>query len=275
MPDMRRFSLSLAPVLLVLMASSSAGSFAAAPAEVAPSPARTLDLYDELLERYVTPEGVRYDAWRAKPDDSAALTRVVEKLRSIDPDILTAPDRYALYINLYNATVLELVLRERPKESIRDLSKGVTGFGIFFREMIPFDGKVISLDQLEDRLRRESRDPRIHFAVNCASASCPPIAQQAYRGEWLDDQLDRATREFLASPGAIEIESTGRSDAPVWRLRISKIFKWYGGDFKSAGGVGAFLERYAPADVSELLRRPGTKVKLSYQEYDWSLNSAP
>jgi hypothetical protein len=168
---------------------------------------------------------------------------------------------------------LLLVLQEDPPESIRDLSKAWFGWGVFFKNVIEFDGKPISLNGLEKRLRRESRDPRIHFAVNCASRSCPPLAGEAYRGDRLDDQLDRVTRAYLARPGVVALgESTPGARR---RVEVPKIFDWFGRDFREAGGVVAFIERYGPPDVSEVIAADRKNIKLAYRKYDWRLNSAP
>ncbi len=128
---------------------------------------------------------------------------------------------------------------------------------------------------LENRLRKESGDPRIHFAANCASRSCPPIARESYRGETLDQQLDRATRAFLASPGNVSVkEGSTWLGRPVLEVSVSRIFKWYARDFEPRGGVVEFLLQYSPPAISEAIRDAGERAKLRYQKYDWSLNSA-
>jgi hypothetical protein len=232
----------------------------------------TLDRFDLLLQRFVAPGGVRYDAWRASPEDLRALSEVVAELAASRPSELSPDQRHALYINLYNAKMLELVLTGDPDiESVRDLARGITGFGIFFKDVLEFDGKRRSLNGLEDRLRRESRDPRIHFAVNCASRSCPPLRDEAYRVERLDAQLDEATRAFLALPGELVELETGKGP----RLQVSKIFKWYAKDFEPAGGVLEFILAHAPDDVAARLAKHGDRLRLKYVDYDWSLNRAP
>jgi hypothetical protein len=233
----------------------------------------TLDTYDTLLARYVTPAGVRYAAWRNASEDVERLDQVVQSFSATDPWEISPADRHALYINLYNSRILLLVLQEDPPESIRDLSKAWFGWGVFFKNVIEFDGKQMSLNGLEKRLRRESRDPRIHFAINCASRSCPPLADEAYRGDRLDDQLDRITRAYLGRPGVLAVEeSTSHARR---RIEVSKIFDWFGRDFAEAGGVVAFIERYAPPDVSEVIAAAPDNVKLVYRKYDWRLNSTP
>jgi hypothetical protein len=232
--------------------------------------------YGALLSRYVTVDGVRYAAWRGSTKDLRELQDVVARIAAIDPDGLSAPERYALYINLYNAKTLETVLDGDPPGSIKDLSSGLNPYEIFKRKTLEFDGVTASLNDVETRLRDESNDPRIHFAVNCASRSCPPIAPEPYRGATLDAQLDRTTRAFLATPGAVEI-AAGKSllGGKVLRVTVSKIFDWYAKDFAAAGGSLAFVEKYAPGELARAIGDAGETARLRYHDYDWSLNAAP
>ena len=231
--------------------------------------------YGTLLSRYVTPAGVRYSAWRAKPEDVDAIGSVVSRLSAMDIKSLSQADRTALYIDLYNARVLQIILKENPKSSIKDITPGITGFGVFLKPAVKLGTESLTLRQLEDRLRAEAKDPRVHFAVNCASRSCPPIASEPYRGATLSEQLDRSARAFLASPGAVilkdEKSSGGKETVTV---EASKIFDWYEKDFKATGGPLAFIEKYGPPNVADALKKAGGGAKLTAQTYDWSLNSA-
>lgn len=234
------------------------------------------DAYAGLLARYVTTAGVQYDAWRQIPADVTILVAVVAGLEEVDTSTLTRLDRLALYINLYNAKVLELVVLGNPARSIRNLSRWFNPYDIFMRKELHLDGERLSLMALESRLREESQDPRVHFAVNCASRSCPPIATEPYRGASLDAQLDRSTRAFLASDGAIIVTGrrtrVGRHGV---RISVSKIFSWYAKDFATVGGSLAFVLAYAPPDVAARIRDAGQAARLVHQDYDWSLNAAP
>ncbi len=249
---------------------------ALAPGPAASSPlADRMEQYDALLSRYVSPGGVRYGDWRRSSEDRRALREVVAFLEKTDPGDLVGPARYALYINLYNAKVLELVLEGDPPGSIKNLSRGINPYQIFTKKSLSLGGERLSLVNLENRLRKESGDPRIHFAANCASRSCPPIARESYRGETLDQQLDRATRAFLASPGNVSVkEGSTWLGRPVLEVSVSRIFKWYARDFEPRGGVVEFLLQYSPPAISEAIRDAHDRAKLRYQEYDWSLNSA-
>ena len=225
-----------------------------------------LNRYDLLLERYVEGDRVRYDAWRENEEDHAALSGIAAALEATDPASLDEPSRQALYINLYNAKTLQLVLDGNPKESIRELSKARFGFGIFFKEIVDFDGKTISLNALEKRLREESGDPRVHFAVHCASHSCPGLLDEAFRGERLDEQLEHQSFAYLERADAMLIEERP-GGPPV--VRLSKIFDWYAKDFGGASGVREFVRRYAPVERRDAL---AGGFRIAYLDYDWSLN---
>jgi hypothetical protein len=235
----------------------------------------TLDRYGGLLAKYVTPQGVRYAAWRAVPADVKALSTVVGELSALDAAKLSPAERTARGVNLYNAKVLEIVLTQNPQKSIKEITPGVTGFGVFRKPALTLGGKALSLQEFEDRLREEAKDPRIHFAINCASKSCPPIAAAPYRAGELAAQLDTSTRAFLATPGALVVKRGGSAAKPEVTISCSKIFDWYAKDFEVVGGAAAFMKKYAPADVGTAIDSVKGAVKLDYQEYDWALNSAP
>jgi hypothetical protein len=241
-------------------------ALAAVPA--AADPADVTAEYGALLARYVTPRGVKYDAWRSSGSDLKSISEVVMIYRNTDPKALSPDERKALYINLYNAKILETVLLGNPKNSIKELSKGVNAFEIFSRAMLNFDQKTIGLNDLEKRLREEFKDPRIHFAVNCASKSCPPIRPEPYAAADLDAQLDAAARSYLASPGAV----TTSTDGGKPRIVAAKIFDWYKDDFKASGGPLAFIQKFGPPDAADAIA--GGRAKLDFADYDWSLNAA-
>lgn len=252
-----RLGLVAAAAALLLAATQARADLAAA-----------TNAYGSLLGKYVTPRGVKYDAWRAEGADLKKVAEIAMVFRTSDPNPLQPKERKALYINLYNSTILELVLFHNPKGSIKELSKAPRDSEIFSRAALAFDGKVISLNDLEKRLRDEFSDPRIHFAVNCASKSCPPIRPEPYEASDLDAQLDDAARTYLASKGALQVISEGGKV----RIVAPRIFDWYAADFKPGGGALAFIAKYGPSDAAAAIA--GGKVKLEFAEYDWSLNAA-
>jgi hypothetical protein len=224
--------------------------------------------YAKLLTEYVTPRGVKYDAWRSSGADIRQLSEIQMLYRSADLKALQPNELKALYINLYNATIIEWVLRGNPRGSIRELSKGLNPSEIFNRNGLSFDGKWISLNDLEKRLREEFKDPRIHFALNCASKSCPPVRAEPYVATSLDAQLDDATRGYLASPDAVAV----RTEHGKTTIVAPKIFDWYAADFKAAGGPLGFIGTYGPTATADAIA--GGKARLTFADYDWDLNSA-
>ncbi len=172
-------------------------------------------------------------------------------------------DQMAFWIDAYNASVVELVLMHYPIRSIREI--GFLPLAAFRERFIPIallGAPPLSLNAIEDHLRA-CGDPRVHFALVCASKSCPPLRTEAYRGADLDAQLDDQARRFLADP------AKNRFDAAADVLYLSKIFDWYAKDF-GPGPVTDFVARYAPPGIVTALARPTPLVE--YLDYDWSLN---
>jgi hypothetical protein len=180
----------------------------------------------------------------------------------------------AFLINVYNAWTVELVLTGYPRiASIKDLGSFLQS--PWKKPFIPLLGATRSLDDIEHGLIRGSgryRDPRIHFAVNCASMGCPALRREAYRSAVLDTQLESATKNFLAD--------RTRNRPGKGAIHVSSIFKWYGDDFaqgwRGAGSVAQFLALYAnsrglsAADAGRLKRGD---LPIRYLDYDWRLNA--
>ena len=124
-------------------------------------------------------------------------------------------------------------------------------------------GRTISLDHLEhDILRPRYKDPRVHFAINCAAKSCPPLRPEPYTGDRLDQQLDDSTRSFINDPQSYRLEGQN--------LYVSRIFKWFSEDFKD--GALAFFLQYATGELKRNLDAGREMIKVKYLNYDWSLN---
>lgn len=231
--------------------------------------------FARVLEEYVTADGqVRYAALRRNPTDLQAFVR---QLAAVSPDnspelFPTLAAQMAYWINAYNAFVLHAVVEAYPIDSVRDLK---FGFGLLFfkRDKFVAGGKKYSLDDIEHGiLRRRFADPRIHFAVNCASASCPHLWPEPFEAERLDAQLDQAARTFIARRENVWM----RGDV----LFLSKIFDWYREDFvrvlERAGvpnpTVVDYVVGYLPDPVAERVRRQ--QPRLEFYGYDWTLNDA-
>jgi Protein of unknown function, DUF547 len=212
--------------------------------------------------------------------DRAALKAYLASLAGVPAatvEAFSAPQQMAFLINAYNAYTVELVLTRYPKlDSIKDLGNLLQS--PWKKPVAPLLGGTFTLDAIEhEMLRKRGRfdDPRIHFAVNCASVGCPPLREEAFVGERLDAQLDEQALRFMSD------RSRNRWNAGAARAEVSKIFDWYGEDFRlghrGIKTLNAFLARYADqlADApTDRARLKGQDVTVSFLDYDWRLNDA-
>ncbi len=220
---------------------------------------------------------VRYAGMAA---DRSALKAYLSTLSSVGADAFAAfdrPQREAFLLNAYNAFTVDLVLTRYPDlRSIKDL--GSLFQSPWKQAFVPLFGKTLSLDDIEHgMLRAPGRydDPRVHFAANCASISCPMLREEAYVADRLDAQLDEQARRFMSD------RSRNRWSTATGRLEVSKIFDWYGDDFarghRGIDSAAAFYARYAdlladaPADRDRIR---SLKAPVAFLDYDWSLNDA-
>lgn len=235
-------------------------SVVSSPAQ-ASAPAFDHRLWDEIVQAHVDDDG-RVAYRRLRESDAARLDTYLEALARADAAAMPVRERLAFYINGYNATVLRSVLKGRTAESLVSRAR-------FFRfDEHTIAGRSISLEDLENEIiRKEFGDPRIHFALVCASTSCPKLAKRAYTAENLDALLDERGRAFLADRSRNPL---GQSDTLV----VSAIFKWFAEDFEArAGSVQEFLATWLDQDAPACLAKRA--CRLSYADYDWSLNAQP
>lgn len=219
--------------------------------------------YDRLVRKYAVmtakTKGVKYREWKNNGQDVAALRSVLNQWAKVDPKKLPRKVRQAFYINLYNATMLDIVLRNYPIKTVTTLTD--ENFGIFEEPVVRMAGKTFTLNRLEKSiLMSQFRDPRNHFAVNCSAVSCPPLAPFAYDGKHLNDQLDFVTRSFCKTAQAFQINTDDRE------IRYSKLFKWYKDDFYPDSPhrfISRTLQEYVPPDFKE-----------EWLDYNWNLNDA-
>ena len=215
--------------------------------------------YARLLERYVAEDGVRYEAWSDDPDDLTALEDLLAALASVEVAALPPASQKAFYINLYNAAMLQAVFGHWPVASVKEI--GPKPFSIFTKRFIAQGERRLSLDDVEKEiLLKDYFDPRIHFAVNCASESCPPLRAEPFVAERLEAQLKAQTRLFARSQRAARVDRTKK------RVAYSSLFNWYAGDFRGDN----------PADYLNHYRadRIPTDFGIGWIPYDWSLNAA-
>lgn len=207
--------------------------------------------WDHALLLNVTEDGfVDYEGFMR---DSSFLYRYFQELSQNTPDeTWTRDEQMAYWINAYNAYTIKLIIDSYPVKSIKDIKDP------WDKKFFKIDGEWHSLGELEHKILRKFGDPRIHFAINCASFSCPVVWNRAYTAENLQRALDEQTENF--------INDRSRNTITTNVVSVSKIFSWYKKDFKvNGGGVEDFINRYSSVKI----KNQATK---GYKEYDWSLN---
>ncbi|MBI2212473.1 MAG: DUF547 domain-containing protein [Acidobacteria bacterium] len=221
-----------------------------------------------LLETYYSPQnGMDYQGLRK--NDLATLTKLAGDLSKVDVGALARNEQLAFWINLYNISTVKLICDNYPTKSIRDLSTDpIVRLNVFKKEIVPQGGKMMSLNDVENiKIREGFKDPRIHFAINCAAKSCPPMRREAFTGARVNEQLDDQARVFFAGPGGAKITRSGSKAT----LTVTKVMDWFDDDFDDwGGGVVAFTKKFLAPDKRAQL--DGAKVSLSYYEYNWDLN---
>jgi cellulose synthase/poly-beta-1,6-N-acetylglucosamine synthase-like glycosyltransferase len=216
--------------------------------------------YAALLAKVVKGDGVDYATLKK---ERAVLDRYVKSLASASPGKREA-ERIAFWINAYNALTLQHVLDHKPDAGAFSVKRDVKKF--WDGRTWPVAGRRVTLNDIEHRiLRKDFKEPRIHFALNSASRTCPPLLGRLYRADTLDEVLTRQTRAFLAD------RSRSVFDGAKRRAELSQIFNWYRKDF--APRLELFLARYAPGeDLARSLRKD--RWSISFRRYDWDLNEA-
>lgn len=216
-------------------------------------------IYASLLQKYVKHGRVDYRGFKT---DEATLDRYLKVIDKIDSGNLSRNEQFALYINAYNAWTIKLILSGYPGvKSIKDL--GSIFKSPWKKKICRIDGTVLTLDDIEHNiLRPRFKDPRVHFAINCAASSCPPLISEPYHGSTLDRQLDNSARAFINNPQ--------RNYLAGDTLYVSKIFNWFGEDFNH-DIIGFFL-KYAEKKFKNELESKKDRIKIKYLYYDWSLN---
>jgi hypothetical protein len=216
-------------------------------------------IYAGLLAKHVVAGAVDYQGFKKDESRLDAYLRILEGVNTAD---LPREEQYAFFINAYNAWTIKLILTSYPGiDSIKDLGNLLKS--PWKIKIARIDGKILTLDDIEHKiLRPRFKDPRIHFAVNCASKGCPPLRSEPYEGSILDHQLDEVTRGFINDPTQNRLADQ--------TLHVSRIFKWFSKDFDN--DVIGFFIQYAEDDLKERLIAAGNGIKLRYLDYDWSLN---
>lgn len=206
--------------------------------------------FNKLLSKHVSSSGkVNYKGFKA---DNHMLEDYLSQLQ--DNPIKSGwskKEKLAYWINAYNAYTIKLIVDNYPVSSITDLHGGKP----WDAKWIKLDGKTLSLNNIEnDIIRPTFKEPRIHFAVNCAAKSCPPLSNSVWTAANLESKFETATKKFVNDSKYNSVSSSGAN--------VSKIFEWYKEDF---GDLTAFLNKYANSPL-------GSGGKISFMEYDWKLN---
>ena len=217
--------------------------------------------WNVFLSSYVSPgsDGVNRVNYAAAKGAHGSLKSYIASLTAIDPTSLTRDAAMAYWINLYNAKTVDVILDNYPVESIRDIGGGLFSSGPWDDDAVTVGGRTLSLNDIEHGILRPIwRDPRIHYAVNCASIGCPNLRTSAFTAASLNNDLDQAAREYVSHPRGAEMTSNG--------LVVSSIFEWYQSDFGgNDAGVIAHLAQYGG---------PTGAGSIYDDRYDWSLNEA-
>jgi hypothetical protein len=224
----------------------------------------------QFLNQYLTDGLVSYQAIQKSPELLSGIIDELQNVRESDYENWSSDQQKAFWINAYNMAVIKAIVDHYP------LKKGLSWKALAYPsnsiQQIPdvWDRKVIrvlkkdrSLNEIEHEiLRKKFKDPRIHFALVCASIGCPVLRSEPYLEEKLDSQLEDQIRTFLSERRKAYYD--GKTDS----LYLSPIFKWFGKDFEPSGGVTAFVEKYWPEPETKITG----KTEIKWFDYDWSLN---
>ena len=237
-------------------------------------------VWDGLLKKYVDGRGmVNYAAWKDSVADRGALKAYLASLSKADPKKnASRAGRLAFWINAYNALTVHGILEKYPTASIKDHVSYFGGYNIWKDLLLPVGDEKYSLHAMEHEVLRKMSEPRIHFAIVCASIGCPPLRNEAFVADTLEEQLDGQARTFLSDPTKFRIDRTGST------VHISSIFKWFGKDFVPKHGTDSFyaghntsqravlgfIAGYASPEDAKYLKTASYSIE--YQDYDWSLN---
>jgi hypothetical protein len=221
--------------------------------------------FDRVLKAFVDDRGlVDYNAISR----DSGFEEYMQGLKTVKLNELSRNGQLALWLNAYNAVTIDKVIKLKPKKSVREtLIPGVwTSTKFFTTKEHLVAGRQLSQDDIEHEiLRKVFKDPRIHFAIVCASSSCPPLARFAFTAENVQTKLEEETRKYINSTRGTRIDYAENT------LYLSKIFDWFEGDFIStSGSVLEFIKPYLDKEAVAFLQRG---PKFTYIHYDWALNA--
>ena len=203
--------------------------------------------------------GERVDYAAVARSHRPALRAYLDRIAAFDPKVLPDADRLTLYLNLYNATMIDVVVSKLARDP--KWTPAADEWGVFGEDVVRVGGRTFSLNHLENEvIRKEFDEPRIHVALVCAAVSCPPLIDAAYAPATLTTTLEENMRRFLNDPDRNRVDHRAKS------LKLSQIFEWYADDFGGREKLARYADRYLDGDVS------GYEVE--FLPYDWALNGA-
>lgn len=227
------------------------------------SPSKTIEetLFNEvpshekwsaLLQKNVNTNGdVNYKAFL---QDKATLEEYLTLLQKNSPaKNWSKNQKLAYYINLYNAGTVKLIVDNYPTKSIKDIKSP------WDKDVVAIGDKMYSLGYIEHKVLRKMNEPRIHFAINCASYSCPKLVNKAFLANTMDAQLETAAKDFISDKKRNKISAND--------IQLSEIFKWFKSDFTESTSLIGFINKYATVKIAE-------DARVKYIDYNWSLNEA-
>ena len=222
--------------------------------------------WDRLLKSYVHKGsgGLNVVDYRGfKKSGHTTLKAYLRLLQSTNVSKLDRDEQFAFWVNLYNAKTIDIILSKYPVSSIKKIKSGLFSPGPWKLKNMKVNGVVLTLDDVEHKILRGLwRDPRIHYAVNCASVGCPNLARVAFTGTNRQKLLDAGARNYINSPRGVTVARG--------RVTASKIYKWFKADFGgNERGVLKHLRRYAAPKLAASLK---SVRSISSYDYDWSLN---
>ncbi len=207
--------------------------------------------WDRLLKKYVDNEGmVDYKGFKK---DSEELNAYLNMLSAKEPnDDWSVQELLAYYINIYNAYTVDLIIDNYPVKSIKDID------GPWTKGIVPIGNNKLSLGGIENGILRKMNEPRIHFAINCASISCPKLLNEAFTASKINEQLDKAASAFINSD---------KNDISADSPKLSSIFDWYKKDFVVSGqqNVIGYINKFSTTKIEPT-------VTIEYKDYNWNLN---
>ena len=225
------------------------------------------DAWDGFLKRHIKEkDGINLLGYGSvTADDKMALKDYIKELADVRVRSLNRDEQLAYWVNIYNALTVDLILDNYPVASIRDVSTGLFSGGPWSDEIVFIEGENLTLNDIEHRILRPIwKDPRLHYAVNCASIGCPNLATDAFTAANAEELLEAGARAYVNHPRGAFVSSGS--------LRVSSIYEWFQEDFGGSDtGVLEHLRKYAEGSLAAEL---GSIKSIGDDTYDWNLNEA-